>query len=386
MDPSWEVLLLEKSSQVLAKVKVSGGGRCNVTHDCTEVSELIKAYPRGKHFLRKAFSHFTPVDTREWFTSRGVPLKTESDGRVFPVSNQSQDIIDCLRKEADRCNVRVEYSAAVADLQKKESEWQLTLTDGRIITATAVCLACGGFNKLSAYDWLVRLGHTIIPPVPSLFTFNLPHHPISALMGVSLPEVRVRVLDCAQEEQGPLLITHWGLSGPAVLRLSAWCARELAEKQWRFRVSINWLPQYHENSLRELFYQYRSERPGDKLKAGNEWGLPKRLWNFLREQSGIDEEERWGSLDAKLLNRLVRNCCIYEVQVEGKTTFKEEFVTAGGVSLSEIDPHTMQSKKWPGLYFAGELMDVDGITGGYNFQNAWSSGWIAARAITGGTP
>lgn len=377
LHPDREVMILEKSQKLLSKVKVSGGGRCNVTHSCFEVNELVKRYPRGGPFLKKAFHAFGPADTVQWFRERGVELKTEADGRMFPVTDSSQTIMDCLIREANRYKVDISLNAAVQSLSREEGRWKVTLSTGVVIWADSVCIACGGFPKEEQFDWIKATGHTIEAPVPSLFTFNLPQHPIAALMGVSVPAARVKINGTKLESEGPVLITHWGLSGPAILRLSAWGARILAAQQWQFTAQVNWLPEYNENTVREALAARKGEWMAGAVGIRNPFGLPARLWAFLLQQCSINEEKRWSELAGKELNLLAKALCTYEVKVAGKTTFKEEFVTAGGVKLSEVDPHTMQSKLQPSLYFAGEILDVDGITGGFNFQHAWTSGWIA---------
>jgi hypothetical protein len=381
LHPSLEVVILEKTGKLLSKVKVSGGGRCNVTHSCFSIPDMIRHYPRGTNFLKKAFHHFFTTDTIQWFTERGVPLKTEEDGRMFPVSNSSQSVIDCLLREANKYGVEIRMMSDVKSVKYEEKQFTLELSDNRQLTADFVCIASGGYAKLSQFGWLQQLGHSIAEPVPSLFTFNMPGNAITQLMGVSVPEAFVKITGTSLSAKGPLLITHWGLSGPAVLRLSAWGARELAINNWQFAIIVNWLPAYNEQTLREQFQQFRFEMAAQKIVNRNPFNLPQRLWQYLLQQSGIDEEKRWADLPAKEQNKLITNCCAQEFKVQGKTTFKEEFVTAGGISLSEIDVNTMQSKVVPHVYFAGEILDVDGITGGFNFQHAWTSGYIAAKAI-----
>jgi len=386
LHPSLEVMLLEKTGKLLSKVKVSGGGRCNVTHSCFSIADMIRHYPRGANFLKKAFHHFFTTDTIQWFSERGVSLKTEDDGRMFPVSNSSQSIIDCLMKEANKYGVEIRLMSDVKSIRPEvevnaEKKFTLELSDGRQLTADFVCIASGGYAKPSQFGWLQQLGHSIAEPVPSLFTFNMPGNAITQLMGVSVPEASIKIAGTSLSAKGPLLITHWGLSGPAVLRLSAWGARELATKNYQFDFVVNWLPQFNENTLREHLQQLRFEIAAQKIGNRNPFDLPQRLWQYLLQQSGIDEDKRWADLPAKEQNKLIANCCVQEFKVQGKTTFKEEFVTAGGIQLSEIDVNTMQSKVIPHLYFAGEILDVDGITGGFNFQHAWTSGFIAASAI-----
>lgn len=383
MNPQLKVILLEKSSKLLSKVKVSGGGRCNVTHACFDIKDMSLHYPRGEHFVRKAFHQFFTTDTIEWFESRGVKLKTESDGRMFPVTNSSQTIIDCLLREANRYGVEILMNREVKGIrQKAEGKWQLLLSN-EIIECDSVCLASGGFPKLSQFDWLKETGHTIIEPVPSLFTFNIPKHPLNELMGVSVANATVKIQQTKRKNSGPLLITHWGLSGPCVLKLSAWGARELHQLQYNFTVSVNWLGDVKEEEVRTNVQETRNDSASKKISNTNLFQLPNRLWQFLLVQSGIHEDMRWADLPLKAQNKLIQLLVNQELKVEGKTTFKEEFVTAGGVALNEVDPNTMQSKLHQGLFLAGEILDVDGITGGFNFQNAWTSGFIAAKSIAG---
>lgn len=382
MDRSLKVTLIEKSSKLLSKVKVSGGGRSNVTHACFDITEMSKQYPRGQHFVKKAFHQFFTTDTITWFEERGVRLKAEEDGRMFPVTDSSQTIIDCLLREAAKYGVEIVMKSEVRSLRSEEEEFRIETSDFRHLTSDFVCIASGGYPKSSLFDWLKETGHTIEEPVPSLFTFNLPKHPITKLMGVSVEKAKVKIQNSKLGEEGPLLITHWGLSGPAVLRLSAWGARELAICNWQFAVIVNWLPEFNEQSLKEKFHQFRNTNASQKIINRNSFGLPSRLWEFLAEQSGIKNEWRWADLPSVEQSKFIKNLCRYECEVKGKTTFKEEFVTAGGIKLNEVEANTMMSKKVPHLFFAGEVLDVDGITGGFNFQHAWTSGWVAAKAIS----
>lgn len=381
LNPALQVTIIEKSNKLLSKVKVSGGGRCNVTHSCFSIAEMIKKYPRGASFLKKAFHHFFTTDTIEWFSKRGVVLKTEADGRMFPVTDSSQTIVDCLIKEANAYGVEILMNKEVKELHRDNGLWSM-VNDHWSLQADYVCIASGGFPKAIQFDWLKNAGHTIEVPVPSLFTFNMPGNSVTALMGVVAENAAVKITGTKLAEQGPLLITHWGMSGPAILKLSAWGARELAACNWNFKITVNWVPQYNENTLREKMQQIRFDIATQKIVNRNPFGLPGRLWEYLLFQSGVKEELRWADLPAKEQNKLIKNICAQEFDVKGKTTFKEEFVTAGGVQLSEIDHNTMQSKINPGLFFAGEVINVDGVTGGFNFQNAWTTGWIAARAIS----
>lgn len=379
-DSALRVLILEKSSKLLAKVRISGGGRCNVTHACFEVPALSKRYPRGEQFVKKSFGYFNPSDTIRWFEERGVPLKVEADGRMFPTTNDSASIIDCLLREADQTGVEIRMNQEVKSLEKTGMQWQIKTSSGDLI-ADWVCVATGGYPKGAQFDWLRAAGHTIQEPVPSLFTFNLPGHPIRELMGVVVDPVLVKITGSKLQEKGPVLITHWGLSGPAILRLSAWGARLLAATDWQFKLLINWVPAYHEQSLLEFIRQFRNEKGALKIQNRNPFGLPQRFWEWILAEAGAGLDTKWGELPGREQNKLVKLLAAMELEIKGKTTFKEEFVTAGGISLAEVDPATMESKLHPGLYFAGEVLDVDGITGGFNFQHAWTSGWLAARNI-----
>ncbi|MEX1202453.1 MAG: NAD(P)/FAD-dependent oxidoreductase [Ferruginibacter sp.] len=381
-DMGLEILLLEQSSKLLSKVKISGGGRCNVTHACFSMAEMLKKYPRGSSFLKKAFYQFFTTDTIQWFKERGILLKTEADGRMFPESNSSQTIIDCLLKEASKTGVKIQMNAGVKKIEKKNNQpFLLTLANGSTITADAVCIACGGFPKSSQFEWLTEIGHHIIEPVPSLFTFNIPNDPITALMGISVDDAVVKIEGTTLQQQGPMLITHWGLSGPAVLKLSAWAARHLAIKNYEYQILVNWLPFYNENSLREKIQEIRFNIASQKIVNRNPFTIPSRLWEYFLAQCVIDPNSRWADLPAKQQNKLIKILCAQQLLVKGKTTFKEEFVTAGGIDISEVNHQTMESKIVPGLFFAGEILNIDGVTGGFNFQNAWTTGFIAAKGV-----
>jgi predicted Rossmann fold flavoprotein len=392
MSPGLRVTVLEKSGKLLSKVRVSGGGRCNVTHACFDIAEMAAKYPRGHHFVRKAFHRWFTKDTIDWFRERGVELKTEEDGRMFPVTDSSQTIIECLMRDVQRYEVDVRMHAEVRGVEasavnqagriaRGETGFRVTLADGRVLTTDYLCVACGGYPKSGMFDWIRALGHSIEEPVPSLFTFNLPGDGIVELTGVSVPAAQVKVAGSKLVEKGPVLITHWGLSGPAVLRLSAWGARELADRQYQFSVVINWLPEFSEQEVRDRLQELRFDWASRLLGSGNPFGLPRRLWDYWLGISGVKTDIRWADLPGRDQNRLASLLCAANFTVKGKTTFKEEFVTAGGVRLSEVDAAGCGSKKVAGLYFAGEIMDVDGITGGFNFQHAWTSGWMVADAI-----
>lgn len=379
--PQLKVILLEKSNKLLSKVRISGGGRCNVTNACFDIAALVKKYPRGERFLKKAFHHFSPKDTIQWFDERGVVIKQEADGRMFPVSDDSATIVDCLGREANQNGVQVNLHQEVKSINQSGNKLHV-YTNTQDYLADYVCIACGGYPKSGMFDWLTKIGHSFAEPVPSLFTFNVITHPVTSLMGVAVPDTQVKIVGTKLLERGPLLITHWGFSGPVILRLSAWGARELAAKLWSFEILINWVPNYNDNSLRAFMQEYRFEKAAQKMVNRNPFNLPQRLWEFLLKESGIHDETRWSDLPAKSQNLLIKNCCAFPFTIKGKTTFKEEFVTAGGITLSEIEPETMMSRIVPNLFFAGEILDVDGITGGFNFQHAWTSGYLAAREIS----
>ena len=380
---SLKIIVVEKTGKLLSKVKVSGGGRCNVTHSCFDRIEMSRQYPRGSHFMKKSFHRFFTTDTIQWFEERGVQLKTEKDGRMFPVTDSSQTIIECLMREANSLGIQIILNSEIKNIAFEKEKFSLTYSDGRYDTSDFVCIATGGYPKTFMFDWLQKLGHNIEDPVPSLFTFNMPGNPITKLMGISVEDARVKIAGTKLTTQGPVLITHWGLSGPAILRLSAWGARELAGKDYQFKVNINWIPHFNEQVLIEKFHFQRNNSGSQKIINRNPSGLPQRLWEFFLDSSGIDTDTRWADLPAKDQNNLIRSLTSYECVVHGKTTFKEEFVTAGGIQLSEVNANTMMSKKIPNLFFAGEVLNVDGITGGFNFQHAWTSGWIAGATIAG---
>lgn len=382
--PNLDVLLLEKTSKLLSKVRISGGGRCNVTHQSEHPEDMIDAYPRGRNFVRKTLHQFSGTDTVQWFLDRGVQLKTEPDGRMFPVSNSSETIVHCLIAEAERRGITIRTGAEVRSIEKTTMGFELEiLVNGNVEKTSAdfVCVSTGGYPKATGFDWLEKPGHAIEPPVPSLFTFNIPDPKLHALMGVSAADALVRLPSVKMEERGAVLITHWGLSGPAVLRLSARGARLLNQDDYQFDVLVNWVPEFHETAMLQELKSLKSEASHQQLDTKGYFGLSVRLWNHLIGKAGIPAGKTWMDLSQAFLAKLSIVLCQDRYRVSGKTTFKEEFVTAGGIKLDEIDPLTMQSRIVPGLYFTGEVMNVDGITGGYNFQHAWSSGWIAARHI-----
>lgn len=383
--PGWEVTVYEKTGKALQKVKVSGGGRCNVTHYVDKLDEMFDAYPRGRQLLRKTLNTFGPAQTIRWFADHGVQLKTESDGRMFPVSDSSQTIIDCLWGAMMKQGVIVRFHKSVTNIARHADAFLLSFADGSTATADAVVISAGGFPKAEQYDWLRPLGHTIVAPVPSLFTFNMPGHPITGLMGVAT-HATVKIAGTKLQTYGPLLITHWGMSGPAILKASALGAQELAACNYQFRIIVNWLGNTTEEEWKTMLNTQRKTAGGTFVQQRNPTELPRRLWEYITTECGITDQTRWGDLPAAAQNKLTEKLLRDVYQVSGKTTFKEEFVTCGGINTGEINPQTMESRLVPGLYFAGELLNVDGITGGYNFQHAWSSAWLAANAISTASP
>jgi predicted Rossmann fold flavoprotein len=377
--PNASVVIFEKSKKVLAKVKVSGGGRCNVTNACEDVSTLIEAYPRGKKQLRKLFQEFNTYHTQEWFETRGVSLVTQEDGHIFPQSQDSQTIIDCFLKECHRLNIEIKTSSRIDEIVPNDSK-SLAIKGLDIQeNFDKVILTTGGSPKRAGLKWLEDLGHKIEEPVPSLFTFNMPNEKIKDLMGVVVEKTKTRIEGEKLTAEGPLLITHWGMSGPAIIILSSFGARILAEKTYEFFVLVNWLNNTdHDNILADLKGSL-IDNGAKTIGNNNVFHLPKRLWFFLLNKVNISLEKRCADLSKKEINRLVNVLLNDRYEVKGKTTFKEEFVTCGGISLSSINVKTMESKSVPNLYFAGELLDIDAITGGYNFQAAWTTGYFAAK-------
>ena len=378
--PQAHVRVFEKTSKFLGKVKISGGGRCNVTNALSNHRLLSEKYPRGEKFLRKAFEQFDTKATMDWFENRGVPLKTYSDLCVFPESNESQSIIDCLWKEAKTLGVELWTLRAIDKITPLENGFEISYKE---VTEKVdrVIVTIGGQPKMTGFSWLEDLNHHIIPPIPSLFTFNMPQEPIRELMGIVVEQAVVRIEGQKLLGKGPLLITHWGMSGPAILQLSAWGARILAESNYEFSVLVNWLHETKENTLRENLGKTIIAHGSKMISNLNPFEIPNRLWLFLLAKNEINPATRWNDLGAKNTNKLVNTLLNDRYVVQGKTTFKEEFVTAGGVDLKEIDVNTMQSKIHPGLFFAGEVMDIDGITGGFNFQSAWTTGYIAGKNV-----
>lgn len=374
--PKATVHLIEKSSKTLSKVKISGGGRCNVTHDCRAVRDLIQHYPRGAKFLKTAFQQFNVNDTIAWFEAQGVKLKTEADGRMFPTTDRSETIMHALTHAAESSGVQLRLKAPVDAIDIHEEGLSLNIGNEQR-AYDRVIIASGGSPKRSGLEWLAAMGQPIVDPVPSLFTFNLPNNPICALQGVSVPHAVVWLEGEKWRSEGPLLITHWGLSGPAVLKASAIAARTLAERNYEHKVHVNWVAGMNDAELREQLLEH--QRSQKKLSNAGLPAVPSRLWNYLLERAEVNPNAPWNSIGKKALNRIVDVLTNDVYAMKGKTTFKEEFVTAGGVALHGVDPKTMRSKHLPGVYFAGEVLDVDGFTGGFNFQAAWTTAWVAGR-------
>lgn len=380
--PNAKITILEKSQKLLSKVKISGGGRCNVTNGCTNINKLASAYPRGEMFLKKAFGIFNTKHAMEWFESRGVPLIIQDDNCVFPVSQNSQSIIDSLMSECEKLKVNIQTGKSVQSIIPNNNQLELKFVDGETNVFDKIIIATGGSPKKSGLIWLENLGHKIEHPVPSLFTFNIPNEAIRNLMGIVVEEVKVSVQGTKLKSDGPLLITHWGMSGPAILKLSAFGARILSEKDYKFNIQVNWVNTQNtelvQNEIRTIIQHYGQK----KLTNYRPYLLPDRLWQFLIEKYGFSKDQTWENIGKKGVNRIVEMLTNDIYAVSGKTTFKEEFVTCGGVSLDDIDVKTMQSKVVKNIYFAGEVMDIDGITGGYNFQAAWTTGFIAGKLIS----
>jgi predicted Rossmann fold flavoprotein len=380
------VTLIEATAHPLAKVRVSGGGRCNVTHACFEPRELVKRYPRGGRELLGAFHRWQPRDTVEWFAARGVELKTEDDGRMFPVTDDSATIAECLLQAAERAGVKVMLSLGVRKAESLgraggEPDFWLTLTDDSTLRCERLLLATGG-NKSSAGLTIAQaLGHTIVPPVPSLFTFHIDDARLIGLSGVSVENAAVSLPGTKLRTDGPMLITHWGLSGPAILKLSAWGARELAGVHYEFPLVVNWTGTHTRDSLVKVLSAVREKNPKKQIATWSPLAMPQRLWERLVTSAGIPAATPWAQVGNAALGTLATQLTAAELKVVGKSLFKEEFVTCGGVKLAEVDFRTMESRVCPGLHFAGEVLDVDGVTGGFNFQAAWTTGWLAGQAM-----
>jgi hypothetical protein len=385
--PGAEIIVLEKTAQFLSKVRISGGGRCNVTHACFDPRELTKRYPRGERALIAPFHRFQARDTVAWFEARGVNLKTEADGRMFPTTDSSETIVNCLMHEARKRGVLLRPNCGVESVTKTGDGFALKLSDGETLTGDRLLIATGGCRTPALGQLAVSLGHTLEPPVPSLFTFPIEAPWLRALAGVSVESAEVSVPGAGLRERAPLLVTHWGLSGPAVLRLSAWGARTLHDLDYRFTLQVNWLPHLNAETLANQLQSRRHSQPAKLVVNWPVAPLSARLWEALVLASGVARDTRWAALSRAAQHTLTQQLLRSEFQVTGKSLNKEEFVTCGGVRLQEVDFKTMQSRVCPGLFFAGEVLDIDGITGGFNFQSAWTTGWIAGHALAeGGGP
>ncbi len=382
-NPSNEVSIYERGSQFLTKVRISGGGRCNVTHACSEPRELTGQYPRGERALISPFHRFSATDTVTWFESRGVPLKEERDGRMFPTTDSSETIVQCLMAQASATGVKLFTRKGIEQISARPGGgFELHCRD-QTIECDRLLIATGGCRAAGSAQILKSLGHVVVPAVPSLFSFHVPTPWLRLIPGISIPDVEVSVLDTRLRERGPLLITHNGVSGPVILRLSAWGARILHERNDQFRILINWLPEFGEEKIRRLLMAERNSHPNRHVISAPLQSVPARLWEQLALGAGASKDTTWGRLTREQAIHLSRALIRTELEVDGKSLNKEEFVTCGGVNLREVDFKTMQSRIVPGLYFAGELLDVDGITGGFNFQAAWTTGWIAGKAMAG---
>jgi hypothetical protein len=386
-NPDVQVTLLEASQQPLSKVRISGGGRCNVTHACFDPKRLVQNYPRGSKALLGAFSRFQATDTIAWFANRGVKLKTEADGRMFPVTDNSETIVNCLMTTASSLGVELHSRAPVVAVkrileQERAAYFEISLKSGETLKCD-VCLLATGSNPIG-YKISQELGHQVESPVPSLFTFNIKDEHLRQLAGVSVKSARLRLSlqgKSTLEQTGPLLITHWGLSGPAVLKLSAWGARILNETHYQATLLINWLPDLNQEEVREELLKVKAEWAFKPMLLHRGADLPHRLWQYLLMRIGITTEDRWSGLSNKALNQLVQELTQGKYLISGKGVFKEEFVTCGGINLKEVNFKTMESRLVPGLYFAGEILDIDGVTGGFNFQSAWTTAYLAGSAI-----
>jgi predicted Rossmann fold flavoprotein len=386
-NPDANVTLLEAAGQPLGKVRISGGGRCNVTHHCFDPALLVQHYPRGGRALRGAFTRFQPQDTVAWYKRRGVRLKTEADGRMFPTTDDSGTIVDCLMRETRRVGVTVRTRTAVQTVQHTGEGFAVAVKGGETLMCDRLLLATG--SSPQGHRLAASLGHTIVPPVPSLFTFNIPDRALRELAGVAVDPVVAKLVVAGAKpltQTGPLLVTHWGLSGPAVLKLSAWGARLLHDTRYQATLQVNWLPSLNAEQVRQGLLAAKQGVPKRAIANHCPFDLPKRLWRYWVQQTGLDEKTTWANLPKPALNKLVEAIARGTFNIQGKGVFKDEFVTCGGVKLSEVDFKTMASRCCPGLYLAGEVLDIDGVTGGFNFQSAWTTGWLAGQAIAAQAP
>lgn len=379
--PNARITLLEASTQLLTKVRISGGGRCNVTHACFDPTQLVHNYPRGSKALRGAFSRFQPQDTVQWFQAHGVPLKTEADGRMFPQTNDSETIITCLMRTAQQLGIEIRTGQTVTTIKRQENTFTIHCKSGETWQCDRILLATGSHPL--GYRLAKQLGHPLVATVPSLFTFKINDPRLQGLAGIAVDTVKLRVSAAEEtfDQTGPLLVTHWGLSGPAILKLSAWGARALHHSQYQGELTINWVPHIAYEDLRQLLGKTRTTVAKRAIANHCPVHLPQRLWQKLLTAAAIPPQQRWADLSKHNLRELLQELTQGTFQISGKGVFKDEFVTCGGVDLKKINFKTMESRCCPGLYFAGEVIDIDGITGGFNFQNAWTTAWLAAQAM-----
>ncbi|MBS0654097.1 MAG: NAD(P)/FAD-dependent oxidoreductase [Verrucomicrobia bacterium] len=380
LDPQAHVIVLEKTRQLLAKVRISGGGRCNVTHSAFDPKLLVQHYPRGNKELLGPFHRFQPKDTIDWFLKRNVRLKTEEDGRMFPTTDSSETIASCLLAEARRLNVEIRLEQKIEKIQKKDEGFLITLEEEEPLSCDKLLIATGSFPQ--GHEFARAFGHTIVPPVPSLFTFNVPTSPLLDLSGIAVPDAIVRIQGTAWKQRGPVLITHWGFSGPAALKLSAWAARELHRHNYRVDLVVQWVPDRTTEEVEKILLEIKSSKPQRAIENEALFKLPLNLWKRLVRLAGIAEQNPLSRVSNAHLKQLAKLCTAHPFKVEGKTTYKQEFVTCGGVLLKEVDFKRMESRLVKNLFFSGEVLDIDGVTGGFNFQNAWTSGWIAGNAMS----
>ncbi|MCW3124922.1 MAG: hypothetical protein JWO03_580, partial [Bacteroidetes bacterium] len=376
LHPDYQITILEKSNKLLEKVRISGGGRCNVTHACFDPKALTKYYPRGERELLGAFHRFMTGDTVSWYESRGVEIKTEDDGRMFPITDDSETIAQCLLTLATDYRIKIRTHEEVDTMAYADGQWNLTTAHGEALKADIVFVATG--SALRMWDMLRHMGYKVADPVPSLFTFNIKDSRINGLMGLSAEKVTVKVNDTKLQETGPLLITHWGMSGPGILKLSAWGARILKDKKYTFDITVNWTNDLTTPQCIEKLKEYKQEFPKRTVLSKPQFKLPSRLWERLCQHAGMIEKN-WADMTNKEIDKLAVELTQSVYHVTGKSTFKDEFVTCGGVELDQIDLKTFKSKLHPDLYFAGEVLNIDAITGGFNFQAAWTGAWIAAQ-------
>lgn len=382
MKPGAKVILLEKTTKLLSKVKVSGGGRCNVTHNEFDAVALSTHYPRGEKPLRQLFKTFQAKHTVDWFSTKNVLLKAEADGRMFPVTDDSQTIVNCFLQEALRLAIKIEMGKGVTELTSDDEVFSVRCEDGSVFRSRKILVASGGQAKPESYNFIRNTGHSIVSPIPSLFTFNDPSRRFTDLMGLSVANAEARIATTKFSACGPILITHWGLSGPAIIRLSAWAAEHLHRQDYQFTVYINWTGSLSEEEIRGLLSNYKQSRGKQKIFSNPMFAIPVRLWQRLCEMAEIHEEKIWAEVQQRNINKLIENLIRCAFDIKGKTTFKEEFVTCGGVDLKEIDIDSMESRKMKNLFFAGEVLHIDGETGGFNFQAAWTTANRAAESMS----